>query len=112
MIPRTVKRVLAGVAAYALLWLGTMVVGVPWVHDQVVARERVKLSRARPNAEVHEVVGRANDVRVGHPVYWVTVNSPGPLLVRVTYGSEIAPLTGSGGTEWVNRPGFSGELVT
>jgi len=62
---------------------------------------RAELVRLRPDMEVNQApVPMRHPGVVAHPYYWVSVNSPGPLVLRVIYGSEMAPLMGSGGTDW------------
>lgn len=95
---RKLFRAALGVAVgYSLLWVLTLAIGVPQLRQAATTRLRAQLSNLRPGAVIHECPPGA---ACPHPNYWVAASTPIPLVIRVRYGSEVAPLAGSGATEW------------
>jgi hypothetical protein len=88
---------LATIGAYAFLWLLTLSVAVPRLQHATTTRLQAQLAGLHPGAVIH-------DCRPGPacpaPNYSVEVSTPIPLVIRVTYSVEAAPLAGSGTTEW------------
>ena len=112
---QVIKRSAVGLGgAYLVLWLTTALLGVPQLRDEIGAQLRAKLLEFRPDVhEVHQAGASGESRRPTHPYYWVSVTSPGPLLLRATYASELAPLMGSGGTDWyLWLPGVRIRLAT
>src|SRR5574341_636539 len=82
---------------YSLLWVLTFAIGVPQLRQAAATRLRAQLSELRPGAAIHECPpGPA----CPHPNYWATASTPMPLVIRVRYSSEVAPVAGEGVSEW------------
>jgi len=88
---------LAAIGAYAFLWLLTLSVAVPRLQQATTSRLQAQLSALHPGTVIH-------DCRPGPacpaPNYSVEVSTPIPLVIRVTYSVEAAPLAGWNTTEW------------
>ena len=85
------------IVAYSALWVLTFAIGVPQLRQAAATRLRTQLSQLRPGAVIHECLpGPA----CPHPNYWAAAGTPMPLVIRVRYSLEAAPLAGKGVSEW------------
>ena len=92
--------IIGGAAVYLLLWLLTAVVGVTELEEQTVRRLRDELAKLRPNVEIHDLSRMPVSPPPPHPWYRVVATTPAPFLIRMRSGAEMAPLMGSGSTDW------------